>query len=70
MRHPRTYAAAIKDFMEREESSPVDEVERKPLCIEIAKRFGKTPQQVSLDINHAYLDSYRPLKSRYLRLLD
>jgi hypothetical protein len=52
MRRPRTYAAAINDFTEHEHCSPVDEVVHNPRCIEIARQFGKTPEQVSLDINH------------------
>jgi hypothetical protein len=55
MTHPRTYAAAIAKFADQEDCSPVDEVVR---CIEIARRFGKTTQQVSKDINRVYIASY------------
>ncbi len=59
MRRPRTYAAAINDFTEHQHCSPVDDVVHNPRFIEIARQFGKTPEQVSLDINHIYIDSYR-----------
>jgi hypothetical protein len=63
-----TYDAAMKDFRENEDCSPVDAVQHNPRCIDIARRFGKTP--VSKDINRHYLDSYRMPRSRMLDLLD
>ena len=41
-----------------------------PLCIEIARRFNKTPEQVAQDINRQYLASYQPLDSPLLHRLD
>jgi hypothetical protein len=60
------YAAALDAFTETEDCSPVDAVQHNPHCIDIARRFGKTPAQVSKDINRVYLDSYRPPTSAML----
>lgn len=46
----KQYIAAIQDFWEVEECSP-DTVIASPLCIDIARRFKKTPAQVAEDIN-------------------
>jgi hypothetical protein len=37
---------------------------------EIASRFGKTPDEVSKDINKLYLESYKLLRRKRLHLLD
>jgi beta-glucosidase-like glycosyl hydrolase len=66
----RAYAAAVKDFGENEDCSPVDAVQHNPRCIDIARRFGKTPAQVSRDINRQYIASYQPLDAGMLDLLD
>jgi hypothetical protein len=66
----KQYAAAVEDFSDKEDCSPVDAVEHNPRCIDIARRFGKTPAQVSKDINRLYIESYQPLETRVLNLLD
>jgi len=53
------YLAAVTDFTETEDCSPVEAVPRNPRCIEIAEKFTKTPDEVAHDINRVYLDSYR-----------
>jgi hypothetical protein len=55
------YQAQIDAFAEGEDCSPVEEVVKNPRCIEIAQRFGKTPDEVSKDINRRYIESYRSL---------
>lgn len=50
---------AIEAFAEWEDCSPVGAVAENPRCLEIALRFGKTTEQVALDINRCYLRSYR-----------
>lgn len=57
--NPAAYRAAVADFTENEDCSPVEAVPLNPRCIEIARQFNKTPQEVAKDINRAYLDSYR-----------
>jgi hypothetical protein len=52
------YLAAIAAFTEDEDCSPVDAVAQNSRCLEIAARFGKTPEQVAKDINREYLASY------------
>jgi hypothetical protein len=52
------YLAAVADFTEAEDCSPVDAVALNPRCIQIAKHFRKTPEQVANDINRYYLHSY------------
>lgn len=58
-RRQRQYSAAVADFAENEDCSPVETVPLNPRCIEIAAQFGMTPQDVARDINRVYLDSYR-----------
>jgi hypothetical protein len=54
----RRYLAAVAMFAETEDCSPVESVPLHPRCIEIARQFGKSPQEVAADINRVYLDSY------------
>jgi hypothetical protein len=56
------YQADIADFAENEDCTPIEDVVKNPRCIEIAQRFGKTPEEVSRDINRHYIKSYRTLK--------
>jgi hypothetical protein len=65
----RQYAAAVENFGETEDCSP-DAVIYNPLCIQLARRFNKTPEQVAQDINRHYLASYQPLEAGPLDLLD
>jgi hypothetical protein len=52
------YLAELEAFIEEEDCSPVDAVALNPRCVEIAARFGRTPEQVAKDINREYLASY------------
>lgn len=56
---PDDYLAAVADFTENEDCASVETVPLNPRCIEIARRFNKTPDEVAKDINRVYLDSYR-----------
>jgi hypothetical protein len=62
--------AAIEEFAETEDCSPVELVASHPAVKEIASRFGKTPDEVSKDINKLYLESYKLLRRKRLHLLD
>ena len=53
-----TYPAAVASFAATEDCSPVEAVPAHRRCRQIARQFGKTPQQVAADINRLYLDSY------------
>jgi hypothetical protein len=64
------YLAAIEEFAETEDCSPVELVASHPAVKEIASRFGKTPDEVSKDINRLYLESYKPLRGEWNHLLD
>jgi len=50
--------AAVADFAENEDCSPVEAVPLNPRCIEIARQFNKTPEEVAKVINRVYLASY------------
>lgn len=65
----RVYAGVIEDFADNEDCSP-DAVIANPRCAEIARRFDKTPEQVATDINRLYVESYQPLRSHLLQVLD
>jgi hypothetical protein len=65
-----SYRASLERFTEKEECAPFEAVITNPITQHIAKRFNKTPEEVAHDINRIYLDSYRPLRSRALNLLD
>jgi hypothetical protein len=55
----KKYRTLVTAFAESENCSPVDDVPLNPRCIEIARQFGKTPEEVAADINRVYIDSYR-----------
>jgi hypothetical protein len=55
------YRAALADFAETEDCSPVETLALNPRCIEIARQHGKTPEEVAADINRVYIDSYKPV---------
>ena len=59
-RRRNLYSDAISNFAENEDCSPVDAVAVNPRCIEIARWFKKTAEQVAADINRHYIDTYRP----------
>jgi len=69
MQRKGKYAAAVKDFGKTEDCSP-EAVITNPRCLEIARRFDKTTEQVALDINRQYIASYRMPRSRMLHLVD
>jgi hypothetical protein len=48
------YLAAIEAFAEAEDCPRVEDAAQNLRCVEIAERFGKTPEQVALDINREY----------------
>ena len=54
------YLFALTDFTENEDCSPVEAVPHNPRCMEIARRFNKTADEVARDINRVYLDTYNP----------
>ena len=64
------YLAAIEEFAETGECSPVELVAGLPSVKDIAGRFGKTPGEVAKDINRVYLESYKPVRGKMLDLLD
>jgi hypothetical protein len=66
----RAYREAIDDFAENNECWPHESVLANPACQAIAKRFRKTVDQVALDINRHYLDSYRKPEGSVFNLLD
>jgi hypothetical protein len=63
------YVAAVGEFLENEACSPVEEVPLNPRCIQIARRFHKTPAEVALDINREYIRSFRPMPGNEFHLL-
>lgn len=64
------YVMAIEEFAETEDCSSVELAAIHPVVKEIADRFGKSPAEVSTDINRLYLASYKPLRGTKLHLLD
>jgi hypothetical protein len=45
------YMAAVADFSENEDCDPVEGVPLNSRCIEIARQFNKTVEQLAKDIN-------------------
>ena len=64
------YLATIERFAEAEDCTPPDELSFLATLQNIAKRFGKSPEEVASDINQIFLESYRPPTMRELELLD
>jgi hypothetical protein len=65
-----SYKAAIAEFCDGGECDPDGVKERHAEVAAIAERFGREAERVALDINRAYLASWRPSRSRNFNLLD
>ena len=64
------YKIAIAEFCDGGNCDPEGVKERHAEVAAIAARFGRKAERVALDINRAYLASWRPSRSRMLNLHD
>ena len=64
------YKTAISEFCDGGECDPDGVKDRHAEVAAIAARFGCKVERVALDINHAYLASWRPMRGRRFHLLD
>jgi hypothetical protein len=72
MKKQKSYRDAVELLSSQIECSPVELVETYDSVKELASRFGKTPKEVSLDINKIYLESWQPFTQdeHHLNLVD
>jgi hypothetical protein len=65
----KSYKTEIRDFMEAGDCDP-ESVAASPVIPVLAEKYGKTVRQVALDINRLYTQSWKPLRSGQINLLD